>query len=116
MKQQFQSILENLRERGQPRHEIASKPKRQFSNKLWEQYSENLQEAGEFHRSPMQEKVRYLSPHRRESSTLENVTWERFNAAMATASKRIFAQTNPLTQPGAYEGGFSFNRGPRGIM
>ena len=34
MKQQFQSILENLRERGQLRQEVASKPKRQFSNEL----------------------------------------------------------------------------------
>ena len=36
MKQQLQSILENLRERGQPRQEIAPKPERQFSNKLRE--------------------------------------------------------------------------------
>ena len=28
MKQQYQSILENLREKGQPRQEVASKPKR----------------------------------------------------------------------------------------
>ena len=36
MKQQSQSILENLRERGQPRHEVASKPRPegQFSNEL----------------------------------------------------------------------------------
>ena len=35
MKQRsHQSILENLREMGQPRQEVASKPKRQFSNKL----------------------------------------------------------------------------------
>ena len=32
MKQQSQSILENLRERGQSRLEVASKPERQFSN------------------------------------------------------------------------------------
>ena len=58
MKQQSQSILENLREKGQPRQEVASKPERQFSNKLEGQYSKNLQEAGEFHRSLMQTEVR----------------------------------------------------------
>ena len=34
MKQQSQSNLENLREKGQPRQEVASKPKRQFFNEL----------------------------------------------------------------------------------
>ena len=58
MKQQSQSILENLREKGQPRQEIASKPKRKFSNELRGQHSENLREAGEYHRSPMQAEVR----------------------------------------------------------
>ena len=85
MKQQFQSILENLRERGQPRQEVASKLERQFSNKLEGQHFENLGEDGEFHRSPMQAKVRYLSPHRRESGTLKNITGEITNVAMATA-------------------------------
>ena len=45
-----------------------------------------MREAGEFHRSPMQAEVRYLSPHRRETGTLENVAWEITNAAMAIAS------------------------------
>ena len=45
--------MENLREMGQPRLEVASKPERQFSNGLKGQYSVNLQEADEFHRSPM---------------------------------------------------------------
>ena len=34
MKQHSQAILENFRERGQSRQEVASKPKRQFSNEL----------------------------------------------------------------------------------
>ena len=34
IKQQSQSILENLRERGQPRQEVAFKPESQFSNYL----------------------------------------------------------------------------------
>ena len=34
MKQQSQSNPENLRERGQPRQEVASKPERQCSNEL----------------------------------------------------------------------------------
>ena len=34
MKQQTKSILENLREKGQLRQEVASKPERQFSNEL----------------------------------------------------------------------------------
>ena len=39
MKLQSQSILENLREIGQPRQEVTSKPKRQFSNELKGQHS-----------------------------------------------------------------------------
>ena len=34
MKYLSQSNLENLKERGQPRQEVASKPERQFSNEL----------------------------------------------------------------------------------
>ena len=34
MKQQSRSNLKNLRERGQPKNKVASKPKRQFSNEL----------------------------------------------------------------------------------
>ena len=64
----------------------------------------------------MQAEVRYLPPHRREGGTLENVVGERSNVARATTPQKIFVQTNPLTQPEAYEGGFSFNGGPRGIM
>ena len=59
----------------------------------------------------MQAEVRYLPPHRREGGTLENVVGERPNIARATAPQRIFAQTSPLTQPRAYEKGFSFNGG-----
>ena len=59
----------------------------------------------------MQAEVRYLFPHKREGGTLENVVGERPNAAKTTALKRIFAQTNPFTQPRVYEGGFSFNGG-----
>ena len=62
----------------------------------------------------MQVEARYLPPHMREGGTLENVAEERPNATKATAPHRIFAQTNPLTQHGAYEGGFSFNGGQRG--
>ena len=64
----------------------------------------------------MQVEVRYLPPHEREGGTLENVAWERPNATRVTAPQKIFAQTNPITQLGAYEGGFSFSGGPRGIM
>ena len=42
MKQQSQSILKNLKERGQPRQEVSFKHERQFSNKLGEQHSVNL--------------------------------------------------------------------------
>ena len=52
----------------------------------------------------------------REGGTLDNVVGERPNAARTIASQRIFAQTNPITQLGVYEGGFSFNGGPRGII
>ena len=64
----------------------------------------------------MQVEARYLPPHRREGGTLENIAKEKPNAARATAPQRIFAQTNPLTQLRAYEGGFSFNGGPGSIM
>ena len=116
MKQQSQFILENLRERGQPRQEVASKIERQFSNELEGQHSKNLRGAGEFHHSPMQAEARSLPPHKREGGTLKNIAGERPNAARTTAPQRILAQTNPITQPRAYEVGFSFNGGPRGIM
>ena len=59
----------------------------------------------------MQVEVRYLLPHKRDGGALENVVRERPNVARATTPQRIFAQTNSLTQPGAFEGGFSFNGG-----
>ena len=59
----------------------------------------------------MQAETRYLLPHKREGDTLENVVGERPNEAKAITPQMIFTQTNPITQPGAYEGGFSFNRG-----
>ena len=114
MKQQSQSNLENLRERGQPRQEVGSKPKRKFSNELEGQYFDNLRRAREFHCSPLQVEVRYLTPHKRDGGTLENVVGEIPNIAKTTATQRIFAQTNPITQPRVYEGGFSFNGGSGG--
>ena len=45
--------MKYFREREQTRQEVASKPERQFSNELGEQYPDNLWGAGEFHRSPM---------------------------------------------------------------
>ena len=84
MKHHSQAILENFRERGQPRQEVASKPKRQLSNELGGQHYENLREAGEFHRSSMQAEVRHLPPYRIEGDTLENVVGERPNTTKAT--------------------------------
>ena len=57
----------------------------------------------------MQAEVRYLPPYKREGGTLENVAGERPNAARTIAPQRIFTQTNPITQPRVYEGGFYFN-------
>ena len=57
----------------------------------------------------MQAEVRYLPPHRREGGTMENVAGERPNVARTTAPQRVFAQTNPIAQPGVYQRGFSFN-------
>ena len=54
----------------------------------------------------MQKEVIYLHPHKREGGTLEHVAGERPNTAKTTAPQRIFAQTNPITQPRVYEGGF----------
>ena len=62
----------------------------------------------------MQAEVRYLPPHRIEGGTLENVAGKRPNATRTTTPQRIFAHTNPITQPRVYEGGFSFNGGPGG--
>ena len=59
----------------------------------------------------MQAEVRYLPPHRGEGGSLKNVVEERPNATRTTTPQRIFAQTNPIIQPGVYEGGFSFNGG-----
>ena len=64
----------------------------------------------------MQVEARYLLPYSREGGTLESIAGERLNATRATTPQRIFAQINPLTQPGAYGRGFSFNRGLGGIM
>ena len=64
----------------------------------------------------MQAEVRYLPPHRRDEGTLENVAGERPNASRTTTTQRIFAKTNPITQPRVYEGGISFNESPGGIM
>ena len=64
----------------------------------------------------MQAKVRYLPPHRREGVTLKNIAVERPNAARTMAPHSIFAQTNPIIQPGVYEEYFSFNGGSGGIM
>ena len=73
--------MKYFREMEQTRQEVVSKPERQFSNELRGQYSDNLRGAGEFHRLPMKEEVRYLPPHMREGGTLENVARERPNAA-----------------------------------
>ena len=59
----------------------------------------------------MQAEVRYLPPHRKDGGTLENIEGERPKAVRTTTPQRIFAQTNPITQPGVYEGDFSFNGG-----
>ena len=82
------TIMEEIkyfREREKTRQEVASKPKRQFSNELrgggGAQYFDNLGRASEFHRLPMQAEVRYLPSHRKEGGTLNNVAGERPNAA-----------------------------------
>ena len=64
----------------------------------------------------MQVEVRYFPSHKREGGTLENIVGERPNAAKTITPQRIFAQTNSNTQPGVYEGGFSFNGSSEGIM
>ena len=64
----------------------------------------------------MQAEVRYLPPYRRKGGILENIESERPNATRITGLERIFAQTNPNTQPRVYEGAFSFNGSSRGIM
>ena len=60
----------------------------------------------------MQAGPRYLPSHRRECSTLDNVVGEIPTTARATTPQMIFAQTNPPTQPGAYEGGIFFQWRP----
>ena len=61
----------------------------------------NFQEAGESHRSLIQVENRYLPPHRREDGTTTNVNGECSNLVRTMAPQRLFANTNPVTQPRA---------------
>ena len=54
----------------------------------------------------MQVEIRCIPPHKSEGGTLVNVIGERPNVVRTIAPYRIFAQTNPITQLGVYEGAF----------
>ena len=87
---------------GQQRQEVASQPTRQLFDGLAEQHPRNLQEEGGYHRSSIQVENRYLPPHRREDGTSTNVNGECSNLISTIAPQRLFVNTNPVTQSGAY--------------
>ena len=66
------------------------------------QHPRNFQEASGSHRLPIQVENCYLPPHRREDGTSTNVNGESFNLVIIMAPQRLFANTNSITQPGAY--------------
>ena len=47
-------------------------------------------------------KNRYLPPHRREEGSLKNYNGERPNLIKTTTPQRVYANNNPITQPGVY--------------
>ena len=72
-------------------------------------------EAGESHRSPIQVENHYLPLHRREDGTSTNVNGERSNFVRTMAPQRLFANTTPVTQPGAYNEPLPFAGVKRGV-
>ena len=80
----------------------ANELRRQLSIELGEQLRRNLQEVGGPHRSPKQVENRLLPPHRREEVSLKKSNGERPNLVRTTALQRVYAKTNPITQPGVY--------------
>ena len=62
----------------------------------------NFQEANGSHHSPRQVESRYLPPHRREEGTSTKFKEEHSNPVRTMASQMVFANTDPVTQLGAY--------------
>ena len=62
----------------------------------------NFQEADGSHLSLRQVESWYLPPYRREDGTSTNVNGERSNYVRTMAPQRVFVNTNPVTQPEAF--------------
>ena len=80
------------------------------------QHPRNFQEVGESHCSSTQGENRYLPPYRREDGTLANVNGECSNLIRIMTPQRLFANTNPTIQRGAYNEQLPFVKGMGGII
>ena len=107
----LEAIFGVLREMKQNRREVASQPTRQLSDELGGQHPRNFHETCESHRLPIHGENRYLPSHRRDERTLTNVNGERSNLVRIMAPQRLFANANPVMQPGAYNEPLPFSRG-----
>ena len=76
------------------------------------QHLRNFQEASGSHRSPIYVGNHYLPPHRREDGTSMNVN-ESSNLVIIMAPQRLFANTNSVTQLGAYNEPLPFTGGTK---
>ena len=47
-------------------------------------------------------KIEYLPPHRREEGSSKNFNGERSNPVRTMTTQRVYANTNPVTQPEVY--------------
>ena len=47
-------------------------------------------------------KIEYLPPHRREEGSSKNFNGERSNPVRTMTTQWVYANTNPVTQPGVY--------------
>ena len=99
---------------GQHSQEVAFGSTRQLSGELGGQHLMNFHEASESHCSLVQVENRYLPPHRRENGSSTNVNGEHSNLVIIVAPQRLFDNTNPITQPRAYNELLPFVRGMRG--
>ena len=100
----------------QQRQKIALRPIRQLSDELRGQHPRNFHEVGESHCSPKQGENHDFPPHRRYDGTSTNVNGECSNLVRTMAPQRLFSNTNPITQPRAYNEPLSFAGGTRGTI
>ena len=100
----------------QNRQEVASRPTKKLFDELGGQHPRNFYEACESHRSPKPIENRYLPLHRRNEGTSVNVNGERNTFVRTMVAQRLFANTNPVTQPKTYNEPLPFARGTGGTI